>query len=62
MHFDESRVTGQRFVHRVVDDFREQVMQRLLVGAANVHAGTAANGLQPLEHLDVPRGVAGLRA
>ena len=40
-------------VHRIVDDFGEQVVQRLLVGAADIHAGAAAHGLQALQHLDV---------
>ena len=33
---DPARVTGQRLVHGVVDDFGEQVVQRLLVGAADI--------------------------
>jgi hypothetical protein len=36
------------------------MMQRLLVGAADVHAGTAADRLKPLQHLDVLGGVASL--
>jgi hypothetical protein len=38
------------------------VMQRLLVGAADIHAGAAADRLQPLEHLVDRRGIAGLGA
>ena len=52
----------QRFVHRVVDDFGEQMVQRLFVGAADIHAGTAAYRLEPFQHLDVGRGIAGLGA
>src|SRR4029077_3976821 len=37
-------------------------MQRLFVGTADIHAGPAADGFKPLEHLDVSRGVAGLGA
>ena len=59
LHLDEGRVARQRLVHRVVDHFREQVMQRLLVGAADIHAGPAAHRLEPLQHLDVLGGVAG---
>ena len=59
---DEARMPGQRLVHRVVDDFGEQMMQRLFVGAADIHAGAAADRLQALEHLDVGRGIAGLGA
>ena len=61
-HLDEGGVAGQRLVHRVVDDFGEQMMQRLFVGAADIHAGPAADRLQPFEHLDVGRGVAGFGA
>ncbi len=62
LHLDEGRVAGQRLVHRVVDHFGEQVMQRLLVGAADIHAGPAAHRLEPLQHLDVLGGVAGFAA
>ncbi len=59
---DEGRVSGQRLVHRVVDDFGEQMMQRLLVGAADIHARPAPHRLQAFEHLDVGRGVIGFSA
>ena len=59
---DEVRVSGQRLVHGVVDDFGEQMMQRLLVGAADIHAGPAAHRLEAFEHLDVAGGVAGFGA
>ena len=62
LDLDEGGVAGQRLVHAVVDHFGEEVMQRLLVGAADIHAGTAPDRLQPLQHLDVARGVAGLGA
>ncbi len=52
-HLDPGGVSGNRFVHRIVDDLGEQVMQRFFVGAANVHARAAADWLQPLQHLDV---------
>ena len=61
-HLDEGGVSRQRLVHRIVDDFGEQMMQRLFVGAADIHAGTAAYRLQSFQHLDVGRGVAGLGA
>ena len=53
---------GQRLVHGVVDHLGEQVMQRLLVGAADIHAGPAAHRLQAFQHLDVGGGIAGLGA
>src|SRR5229473_3792570 len=58
-HFDEARMPRQRLVHRIVDDFGEQVVQRLLVGAADIHAGPPAYRLEPFEHLDIGCGVAG---
>ena len=58
-HLDEGGMACQRFIHGVVDDFREQMMQRLLVGAADIHAGPAPHRLQALKHFDVARGVAG---
>ena len=62
LDLDEGGVAGQRLVHRVVDHLGEQVMQRLLVGAADVHAGTPPHRLEPLQHLDVLGGVAGVAA
>src|SRR5262245_48032345 len=34
------------------------MMQRLLVGTADVHARAAAHGFEPLQHLDVGGGIA----
>ncbi len=50
---DPRRVARNGFVHTVVDDFRCKMMQRTLVGAANVHAGTATDGFEPFQHLDL---------
>ena len=58
LDLDEGGVAGQRLVHRIVDHLGEQVMQRLLVGAADIHAGPPAHRLEPLQHLDVARGIA----
>jgi len=51
-------MAGERLVHSIVDDFGEQVVQRLLVGTADIHAGPPAHRLEALEHLDVLGGVA----
>ena len=59
LDLDEGGVAGQRLVHGVVDHLGEQVMQRLLVGAADIHAGPPPHRLQTLQHLDVLGGVAG---
>ncbi len=45
LDLDPVGVAGERLVHGVVDDFGEQVMQRFLVGAADIHAGAAAHRL-----------------
>ena len=49
---DEGSVAGDGLVHRIVEGFREKMMKRRLVGAANIHAGPSADGLQPFQHLD----------
>ena len=61
-HIDPRGVAGHRLVHGIVQHFGEEVVQRLLVRAANIHAGAAAHGLQPLQHLDVGSGIALLAA
>ena len=53
LHLDPGGVAGHRLVHGVVDHLGEQVVQRLLVGAADVHAGAAPHRLQAFQHLDV---------
>ena len=62
LDLDPVGVTGERLVHGVVDHLGKQVMQRLLVGAADIHAGPAAHRLEPLQNLDVLGGIAGLAA
>ena len=54
---DPARVAGDRLVHRIVEQFGDEVMQRPLIGAADEHAGPAAHRLQPLQNLDVVRRV-----
>jgi len=43
-------VTGHRLVHGIVQDLGGEMVERGLIGAADIHAGAAAHGLQPLEH------------
>ena len=57
VHLDERGVPGQGLVHGVVDHLGEQVMQRLLVGAADIHSRPPAHRLEAFEHLDVVGGV-----
>ena len=61
-HFDEGGMARQRLVHGIVDDLGEQMVQRLFVGAADIHAGPAPYRLEAFQHLDIGRGVAGFRA
>ena len=49
---DAAGVAGDCLVHRIVDDLGGEVVERALVGAADVHARAAADGLQALKHLD----------
>src|SRR5690606_37636306 len=53
LDLDEGGVAGHRFVHRIVDDLGEEMVQRLFVGAANIHARPPPHRLQPLQYLDV---------
>ena len=53
LELDAAGMAGDRLVHRVVEHFGDEVMERALVGAADIHAGAAADRLQPFEDLDV---------
>ena len=50
---DAVAVAGHRFVDGVVHDLVDHVVQRLDVGAADVHARATPHRLQPFKHLDV---------
>ena len=54
---DVIAVAGQRFVDGVVDELVDHVVQAVHVGVADVHARPLADGLEPLEDLDVGAGV-----
>src|ERR1700733_1891980 len=56
-NFDESGMPRDRFVHRIVDHFGKQVMQRVRIGAAYIHPRAPADRLEPLEHFDRGGGV-----
>ena len=50
---DARGVACQRFVDRVVDDLVHHVVQaRAVIGVADIHARTLADGIEPLEHAD----------
>jgi hypothetical protein len=52
LDLDEGRVAGHRLVHGVVDHLGEEVMQCLLVGAADIHARPPPDRFEPLQNLD----------
>ena len=51
-YFRREAVGG--FVDRVVHDLPQQVVQAAGRGGADIHAGTHADGLETLQHLDIP--------
>ena len=51
--FNTRGMTGHGFVHRIVEDFSRQMMQGPFIGAADIHAGAAAHGLQPLKDFNI---------
>ncbi len=50
---DEVASSCQGLVHRVVYHLVHQMVKAPLVRAPDIHAGTPADGLQPLQHLDL---------
>ena len=51
-HLDPGGVARDRFVHAVVEHFAGEMVQRALVGAADIHARPASDGLQPFQNFD----------
>ena len=51
-HLDPRGMAGHRFVHRIVDHLGEQVVHRLVVGAADIHARPPAHRLESFQNLD----------
>ena len=49
---DPRCVTSHRLVHGIVDDFGGKVMERALIGPADVHARAAADRLEAFQDLD----------
>ena len=57
-HFNAVGMAGHGLIHGVINDLGRQMMQRVFIRAANIHAGAAADGLQPFQHLDILGGIA----
>jgi hypothetical protein len=53
LDLDPAGMAGDGLVHGVVEHFGDQVMQRPLVGAADIHARPTADRLQALQNLDI---------
>ena len=58
LQLDARREAGDRLVHRIVERLGDEMMQRALVGAADIHAGAAAHRLQAFKDLDILGGIA----
>ena len=56
--FNPAGVARHRLVHGVVQHFGKEMVQRLLIRAADIHAGAAAHRLKAFENLDVGGGIA----
>ena len=56
---DAFAVAGEVFVHGVVENLGDAVVESALVGAADIHAGLFANGLQAFEFAQFGRVVIG---
>ena len=56
-HLDEAGVACHRLIHRVVENFRRQMMQRGLIRPADIHTRALTDRLQPLQDLNVLRRV-----
>ena len=55
---DAAGMPRNRLVHRIVDYLGRQMMQRALVGAADIHARSPPDRLKPFKDLDVFGGIA----
>jgi hypothetical protein len=54
-------MTGQGLIDGVVDQLEHHMVQtRAIVGVTDVHPGTLAYGIQPLQHLDALGSVFGI--
>ena len=53
LDLDAAGVAGNGFVHRVIEDFGGEMMQRRNIGAADIHAGPPPHRLQAFEDLDI---------
>ena len=52
LHLDPVGMARDGLVHGVVEDLGHHVMQRAVVGAADIHARPLAHGFKPFKDLD----------
>ena len=52
---DAVAVTRHRFIHRVVHNLPDKVVEACRTGRPDVHTGAFPYGLEPLQYLDVIR-------
>ena len=50
---DAAAGTHQRFVNGIIHNLIHEMVKRFQIGPAHVHTGSAADGFQPLQHLDI---------
>jgi hypothetical protein len=50
---NERAVASKRFVHGIIDDFVNKMVQTALASRPDIHSGTLANGFETLEDLDI---------
>ena len=53
LHLDEGGMAGYSFIHCIIEHLIDEVMHGGFIVTANIHAGAAAYGLEPLEYLDI---------
>ncbi len=58
--FNPVGITGHRLIHRIVQNLGHQMMQRLLIGTADIHTGTCPNRFQTFQNLNVLCRITGL--
>ena len=54
-HFNVGAIAGKRFVHGVVDNFINQVVQSLRTGRTDIHTRAFADRFKPFQNLNLRR-------
>ncbi len=59
LDLDPVGMARHRFVHGVVENFGDKMMQRAFIGAADIHTGALSDGFEPFQYLDRGRIIVG---